>query len=1134
MRKITLLLTMCLMCVGLFAQTNSYTRLADFNAARTNSKVYALKTTRSPLYWNTTNNELAGYWTAESQGLKGNLANVSDQFQQFAFLRTENTAAERYYMWSVAGQCFVTIAGAKSEEPVANVWLKDVTDKDNASHLGMKLYIGETGDNVVNVTYWNNNTAGGVRYNDNSEADAGNVYEFIALDADVDLSVAMDKINELEGNGGGEGEGEEVVDFTDKSIQIGSATNSLQTGKWYLLYNQGRTSYVSEETTALMMRGLTSGVEATEHLGKLFKFTSTGEANQYYIQSANGKYFDFQVNDQSIVTETPVAYNVRNIGSSTNCFYIQHAGNGFIADGQPMGKNFVCWEKAVPSTTGGNNSYQFMEVEFIAALPTPELPDPIEASAFVAGKNYLIKNAVVNKYLYNDGNALKLGTIADLANIPAQYLFAAVEVTGGVALMASNGEYVPGTGADGTALTTTATPTAVNVSAKGGTYPATNLNVSVGESDNYWNIKGGATGSDLCFYFDQNDPNGVWEFRNMGDSGVVGPDPEPGTFPVKVTEVSQLSNNVMYTITSKDTGRGSMYALSSKVDMCAVTYAAGSDACHSVAYNAADPMQQFAFVQYDGKYYLYSVGQKKFVGKSGDVNHLTDAAPFDYVVVTEEADAGQDYFSLFINNANYITASPGWCSNASRNTCLQTTLTSKVPSNGWDDGAWFTITAVGEFNPAEALALLNPAPAGPSAADVAALLETAQQALALDGVGYPVEAEREVVANAKAALENEATQENYDALSAKLTAYAATTNVNMPENGKAYKFVNKQKNGTLYYMKYAESGMTFTSDAAEATPFVCKVLDNGKFVFVNNAGKYMVWRGSNAGTNEVKGYVDAYDTSAEAWCDIELTKVVEGTSVEAGNEEALFGCLYFKGRRNPSTAAKDYFAYTVIKADGTYDQAAVPFFNANFSSAIMLVEETYPNTPELKDAAGLLDVTALATFSAPFATVVPEGVTAWYASESEGEYVVMKEVDGAIPAGQGVVLSGDLGNVTMVPAAAEDQADLTGNVLVGTAGAAKDFTSNEGVYILGNKGGQVAFYPLASAPQTLGMNKAYLQLAAGGAVVKMNFGGESTGIVAVEKGLNENAPIYDLSGRRVLNTVKGGVYIQAGRKFIVK
>ena len=923
---------MCLMCVGLFAQTNSYTRLADFNAARTNSKVYALKTTRSPLYWNTTNNELAGYWTAESQGLKGNLANVSDQFQQFAFLRTENTAAERYYMWSVAGQCFVTIAGAKSEEPVANVWLKDVTDKDNASHLGMKLYIGETGDNVVNVTYWNNNTAGGVRYNTNTEADAGNVYEFIALDADVDLTVAMNKINELEGN------------------------------------------------------------------------------------------------------------------------------------------------------------------------PTPEptvLPDPIEASAFVAGKNYLIENVVANKYLYNDGNALKLGTIADLANIPSQYLFAAVEITGGVALMASNGEYVSGTGVNGTVLTTTATPTAVNVSAKGGTYPATTLNVVV--SGNYWNIKGGADGSELCFWDDQNDVNGVWEFRNMGDSGVVGPEPEPVTFPYVVTDVNKLDFSCLYTIDQPHHSKG------------ATSWAVGNDALKSnvdlsKGIDATDPAQQFAFYSTDDgtTVYLYHPASKKYINLDGSLGN----EPLNPVSFSNGYYANT--FVLKFDNNHYINVG------GSKQMVIDDWSTA-------DGGNSCRITAIGEFDPNEATSTV--------------LVDKAEQALALTGVGYPAAdaAERTALEDALAALKNEATQENRDALSAKLTAYAATTNVKMPENGKAYLIKAKYNDGSYRYVyRNNEGKLQVASDPAAgwAGTFIFKNLEGGKYAVVNNYGEYMVFYadGKHGVGGTTTGFVGQYE-NGEYDAELEFITAVNKSATH-GTKDNWMGAFLIKAR-NVDDVTFNYLLAGDPNFHNDYAEA-IYYQGGNRSSVFCLEEVEYPNTPELKAAAGL-DVAALATFSAPFATVVPEGVTAWYASESEGGSVVMKEVEGAIPANQGVVLSGDLGNVTMVPAAAEAQAELTGgNVLVGTAGAAKDFTSNEGVYILGNKGGQVAFYPLADGTQTLGMNKAYLQLATGGAVVKMNFGGESTGIVAVEKGLNENAPIYDLSGRRVLNTVKGGVYIQAGRKFIVK
>jgi hypothetical protein len=51
---------------------------------------------------------------------------------------------------------------------------------------------------------------------------------------------------------------------------------------------------------------------------------------------------------------------------------------------------------------------------------------------------------------------------------------------------------------------------------------------------------------------------------------------------------------------------------------------------------------------------------------------------------------------------------------------------------------------------------------------------------------------------------------------------------------------------------------------------------------------------------------------------------------------------------------------------------------------------------------------------------------------------------------------------------------------------------------------------------------------------KFRFENGTTAIESVLNGTNANAPIYDLSGRRVMNAVKGGIYIQNGKKFIVK
>ena len=86
-------------------------------------------------------------------------------------------------------------------------------------------------------------------------------------------------------------------------------------------------------------------------------------------------------------------------------------------------------------------------------------------------------------------------------------------------------------------------------------------------------------------------------------------------------------------------------------------------------------------------------------------------------------------------------------------------------------------------------------------------------------------------------------------------------------------------------------------------------------------------------------------------------------------------------------------------------------------------------------------------------------------------------------------------------------------------------------YVIGKADDVVAFYPLSATNRTIAQSKSFLVLPTASPVVKMNFGGESTAIETVEK-VDANAPIYDLSGRRVVNMTNGGVYIQNGKKVV--
>ena len=154
------------------------------------------------------------------------------------------------------------------------------------------------------------------------------------------------------------------AELTSKKITIGADATSLTNGQWYVMYSHGRGACVSEETTAFKMRNLPANDDLAQKVaGKLFKFVAVeSEEDQFYIVSGNGLYFDFINDNSSSVSESPVAYIVKNIGENDVHFYIQHADNGYVADGQAKDNDFVCYHKDVPAKSGGNNCYHLKPV----------------------------------------------------------------------------------------------------------------------------------------------------------------------------------------------------------------------------------------------------------------------------------------------------------------------------------------------------------------------------------------------------------------------------------------------------------------------------------------------------------------------------------------------------------------------------------------------------------------------------------------------------------------------------------------------------------------------------------------------------------------------------------------------------
>lgn len=425
----------------------------------------------------------------------------------------------------------------------------------------------------------------------------------------------------------------------------------------------------------------------------------------------------------------------------------------------------------------------------------------------------------------------------------------------------------------------------------------------------------------------------------------------------------------------------------------------------------------------------------------------------------------------------------------------------------------------------------------------------AKSVLAKKGVGYPTEsaAARTTLNDAIAAAQTseDAIDDVLSTLNGAVSTYkASTTDIQLPEDGKAYTIVGVSKAGVRQYMKYAESGVTF-SITNEPSVFVCRKLSDGTCLFVCNEGKYLVWKGNSAGTNDRKGYVDSYAHSVTSnnitkadWTHITIAKMVAGGQV-TGTQAELFGYVTFKGRREiNANDTGNAFAYTVLTSNG-YSQARDPYFDDTNSSALLIEDATYPNNVNLATVSasdtkitGLAPGATIGTFSAPFPVVIPENVTAYYAEQGT-DCVTLKAITEAtaLPANLGVLLVGNgVSSACMVPAADETQASIDANFLQHSAGAAHTIVAGD--YILAKTESEgIAFYP---ASGTLAMNKAYLHMAVTEGALQLNFGSTQTGLTETVVALDPEAPMYDLQGRRVFQPAKGSLIIQNGKKLFVK
>lgn len=151
--------------------------------------------------------------------------------------------------------------------------------------------------------------------------------------------------------------------------------------------------------------------------------------------------------------------------------------------------------------------------------------------------------------------------------------------------------------------------------------------------------------------------------------------------------------------------------------------------------------------------------------------------------------------------------------------------------------------------------------------------------------------------------------------------------------------------------------------------------------------------------------------------------------------------------------------------------------------------------------------------------------------------VMQTTSDGGFDANQGVVLVSDTKASTATLTLGEN---TNKSLLRGTSQPITLTDETRANYLVfGPKDGAentVGFWTPAASLTSIAANRAYYLNEGGQQAVRLVFNGSVIEGIdhVVDVNDNVNAPIYDLMGRRVNNTMKHGVYIQNGKKMIVK
>lgn len=190
---------------------------------------------------------------------------------------------------------------------------------------------------------------------------------------------------------------------------------------------------------------------------------------------------------------------------------------------------------------------------------------------------------------------------------------------------------------------------------------------------------------------------------------------------------------------------------------------------------------------------------------------------------------------------------------------------------------------------------------------------------------------------------------------------------------------------------------------------------------------------------------------------------------------------------------------------------------------------------DIEVALNTVESKSYATAYLPFGVSAVNGAKAYTAATPANGQTVMTETANFAKE-TGVLLVSDEAADKAVLTIGDAEGAANTSALKGTL-LAKNITDAQTKYLVFGKNNanetEVGFFEPSTTVTSIPANRAFFTDAEVPAIA-LNFGNVTAVNNVVAGNANVNAPIFDLTGRRVVKAVKGGLYIQNGKKYIVK